>query len=273
MASFVFVFLCVAVAAVKSAILNPWSKVEANKCGVEASTNLVHHNPWLVYIEYWRGNSDTEIRCAGTLIDSKHVVTAAHCVRTLKFSHLIARLGEYDVNSKEDCVQGVCADPIVRIKVAEIIVHPNYSNREHDIAILRLEEEAPYTDFIRPICLPSGDLAEDTQFLAAGWGEIPTKGFFSHVKKIVPLPYWNRERCQKVYQYNYIPENVICAGGEEGIDTCRGDSGGPLTRVGETIELWGVTSHGNIHCGTKNSPGIYTSVADHLDWIKTVLKS
>lgn len=58
---------------------------------------------------------------------------------------LIARLGEYDVNSKEDCVQGVCADPIVRIKVAEIIVHPNYSNREHDIAILRLEEEAPYT--------------------------------------------------------------------------------------------------------------------------------
>ncbi|KAH9631243.1 hypothetical protein HF086_011947 [Spodoptera exigua] len=235
MAFFVFVLLCVAVAEVKSAILNPWSKVEAVQCGVEASTNLVHHNPWLVYIEYWRGDTDTEIRCAGTLIDNKHIVTAAHCVKTLKFSRLVARLGEYDVYSKEDCVQGVY--------------------------------------FIRPICLPSGDLEKDTQFFAAGWGEIPTKGFFSHVKKIIPLPYWTREECQRVYQYNHIPENVICAGGEEGIDTCRGDSGGPLTRVRDTIELWGVTSHGNIHCGTKNSPGIYTSVADHLDWIKTVLDS
>lgn len=130
-----------------------------------------------------------------------------------------------------------------------------------------------FLDFIRPICLPTGDLKQDTEFYAAGWGEIPKKGYYAHVKKIIRLPYWSREECQAAYKYNVIPEHVICAGGEYGIDTCRGDSGGPLTLVKDTIELWGVTSHGNVNCGTKDSPGIYTNVADHMDWIQSVLDS
>lgn len=36
-------------------------------------------------------------------------------------------------------------------------------------------------------------------------------------------------------------------------------------------ELWGVTSAGNSHCGTKNSPGLYTNVADHLQWVENAL--
>lgn len=58
---------------------------------------------------------------------------------------LVARFGEYDIYSTKDCVRGVCADPIVRIKVAAIMMHPGYVDKTHDIAILRLEEDAPYT--------------------------------------------------------------------------------------------------------------------------------
>lgn len=110
-------------------------------------------------------------------------------------------------------------------------------------------------------------------FVAAGWGEIPTEHIYSHVKKIIPLPLWEREKCQASYKHTVLPQHVICAGGEEGIDTCRGDSGGPLIRVHKTVELWGVTSGGNVECGTKNSPGIYTSVKDHLEWIQSVIIS
>ncbi|CAH0598200.1 unnamed protein product [Chrysodeixis includens] len=265
-----FSIVCVFSAMITGVICVPFGLWKnGHECGVEASTNLVHHNPWLVYLEYWRGDSRSEIRCAATLIDSRHIITAAHCIKKPRFSRLVARLGEYDINSKVDCVRGVCADPVVRIDIEDITVHPGYDGKEHDIAILRLKEEAPYTDFIRPVCLPSGDLAKNTQFFAAGWGEIPNKGYYSHVKKIIPLPYWTREECQATYKYNVIPEHVICAGGQEGIDTCRGDSGGPLTNVKDTIELVGVTSGGNVHCGTKDSPGIYTSVAAYMDWIKS----
>lgn len=128
-----------------------------------------------------------------------------------------------------------------------------------------------FTDFIRPICLPSGELLRDTVFAAAGWGEIPLKGYFSSTKKIIPLPLWGRAECEAVYKHFKVPHNAICAGGEEGIDTCRGDSGGPLVWLKSRAELWGVTSAGNTRCGTKNYPGIYTNVADHLPWVEDVL--
>ncbi|XP_075985841.1 uncharacterized protein LOC142982971 [Anticarsia gemmatalis] len=256
---------------IQSVIDNNLSHV--SKSGVEASTNLVHHNPWLVYIEYYRGEHLIDVRCAGSLIDERHIITAAHCIKHPRFNRLVARLGEYDLYSKVDCVQGVCADPVVKIEVEEIIVHPEYDGKEHDIAILRLAKDAPYTDFIRPISLPSGVLESHTTFFASGWGEIPQKGVYSHVKKIVPLPLWTRKDCQASYKHITLPESVICAGGEEGIDTCRGDSGGPLTRVQDTVELWGVTSGGNSRCGTKNSPGVYTKVIDYLDWIQSVIDS
>lgn len=120
--------------------------------------------------------------------------------------------------------------------------------------------------------MPKGELKTDTTFFAAGWGEIPLKGIYAHDKKIIPLPLWNKKDCQAAYKHIVLPQSVICAGGQEGIDTCRGDSGGPFTRVEKTVELWGVTSGGNVRCGTKNFPGIYTKVVDYLHWIETVIK-
>lgn len=43
--------------------------------------------------------------------------------------------------------------------------------------------------------------------------------------------------------------------------------------VREKIELWGVTSIGNVKCGTKDSPGIYMNVADYLEWILAVVET
>ncbi|CAB3225809.1 unnamed protein product [Arctia plantaginis] len=271
MSSLVFVFAVLCLSGVWGMKLDWWNNVDS-KCGVEASTHLVHHNPWLVYLEYWRKDL-VDIRCAATLIDKRHLITAAHCIKKPRFKRLVARLGEYDLLSDKDCVQGVCTDPLVKIDVENVYVHPEYDGREHDIAIVRLAEDAPYTDFIRPVCLPKGELKTDTTFFAAGWGEIPMKGIYAHDKKIIPLPLWNKKDCQASYKHIVLPESVICAGGQEGIDTCRGDSGGPLTRVQETVELFGVTSGGNARCGTKNYPGIYTKVVDYLDWIEAVIKS
>ncbi|XP_059044939.1 CLIP domain-containing serine protease HP8-like [Achroia grisella] len=241
------------------------------KCGVEASSSLIHHNPWLVYLQYYRRDHVADIRCAGTLIDSRHIVTAAHCVKKIKYQRLAARLGEYDVSSDLDCLQGICSET-VDIEISDVFIHPGYDSHRHDIAVLRLAKEAPYTDFIRPVCLPTGAVRQDVTFYAAGWGVKPSTYLYSNLKKIIPLPYCPTSQCQKAYSNLNLTDDIICAGGEEGIDTCKGDSGGPLMWIKERTELWGVTSSGNVICGTKGAPAIYTSVPEHLDWIKTVIE-
>ena len=68
----------------------------------------------------------------------------------------------------------------------------------------------------------------------------------------------------------------LCAGGEEGKDTCFGDSGGPLVAggtAGPPFQLVGLTSFGKGFCGRENNFGVYTVVADFREWIEDSLKN
>lgn len=67
----------------------------------------------------------------------------------LFFNRVTIRLGEYDTQSEEDCLDGVCADPVLEIPVHRAIPHPGYSdrntNRKDDIALVRLANRVRYS--------------------------------------------------------------------------------------------------------------------------------
>lgn len=64
----------------------------------------------------------------------------------------------------------------------------------------------------------------------------------------------------------------MCAGGEIGVDSCKGDSGGPLFYPA-TLDVvrmvqFGIISAGVSVCSNTNTfPGIYVRTAHYMRWI------
>ncbi|ETN60940.1 CLIP-domain serine protease subfamily B [Anopheles darlingi] len=238
--------------------------------------------PWAALLFYDTGRNRTVPNCGGTLITNNHVITAAHCVVdrpkwTLKF----VRFNDFNISSTENCTEynnkTVCRDDYL---VDKIIPHPEYNmklkSRPNDICLLWLAREVVVTDFLIPICLPlSSELQKlpvvGEEFVVAGWGATENR-LMSEVLLYVELPGVDNEACNSVYSVANVTltDKQLCVGGLKGLDSCRGDSGGPLMRQeGFRSYLVGVVSFGARNCGTENLPGVYTNVVKYLNWIET----
>ena len=167
----------------------------------------------LVYSSY------TRPFCGGTLISSRHVLTAAHCLKHVQSPVSIkATIGEHNIVDWE-------AD---RVDVAEIIKHPNYDSARHDndYAILRLSQDVPFTSKVSPVCLPDKveTMYEGVLATVTGWGTLKERGT-SRTLHEVDVTVTSNAVCKKAYPR--LTSNMICAA-DRGKDSCQGDSGGPL---------------------------------------------
>ncbi|XP_058795516.1 CLIP domain-containing serine protease HP8-like [Phymastichus coffea] len=266
------------------------------ECGSDLSNRIVggniteiHEFPWMALLEYSKPDGRTT-SCGGVIINKRYVLTAAHCLkgkdlpRTWKLEWV--RLGEYNTATERDCVPDgdegqKCSDPPVTIRIEEQIVHEDYApysaHQRYDIALLRLSRDMPYTDYIRPICLPDNSNVA-SKLTAAGWGRTELRSG-SDIKLKVALPLVDFRQCSRVYRNHQVNlgEGQFCAGGEKGFDSCRGDSGGPIMmREKEARPRWkvaGIVSFGPANCGMEGFPGVYTKVYDFLPWIMAKLRA
>lgn len=109
-----------------------------------------------------------------------------------------------------------------------------------------------------------------------GWGVTETQEL-SSVKLKADVPILSNSACLLIYpNTSYVSSNQICAGGEEGVDACRGDSGGPLMQryfYSQEMEAQQWYQEGIIYrglgCGGKDVPSLYTRVTRYTAWILT----
>ncbi|XP_019870922.1 CLIP domain-containing serine protease HP8-like [Aethina tumida] len=270
------------------------------QCGVDTQNRIfggesadLDEFPWMVLVEYERPSKVRGFYCGGVLINEKYVLTAAHCVigkdLPKDWKLISVRLGEYNTDTDIDCIDYKvgnyrdCAPEPQNIAVEERIPHEAYDpydvNQENDIALLRLVKPAVYSEYVRPICLPTtaAELSKDytsKNVYVAGWGKTENRSE-SNIKLKLMVPVRSPQDCTSTYRkanVNLSPQNQICAGGIKGKDSCRGDSGGPLMSLeaNEGSINWfsiGVVSFGPTPCGMENWPGVYTNVANYVRWI------
>ena len=222
------------------------------------------YHPWQVYFQ--AGMTETiKFQCGGSIISDKYIITAAHCCMwgvAEKFSGIIHGLTKI--------LEPI---PVENYKdVKKITSHPGYDaiKKQHDIALVEITQRLEFNRYTAPICLPHAGfcLNSGKTLTATGWGATSEGGQTSVHLQAVNLPLNSNSHCKDVHDPLPIFQGMVCAGGEAGKDACQGDSGGPLIfRDANGVNvLVGVTSWG-IGCARPDLPGVYTRVANYLDWI------
>ncbi|XP_017053007.1 serine protease 7 [Drosophila ficusphila] len=264
------------------------------KCGPHSFSDKVYNGNdtavdefnWMALLEYVDRRGRRELSCGGSLINSRYVLTAAHCVigevEKAVGRLTTVRLGEYDTSKDIDCIDGYCNQPILEMGIEQAIVHPQYDpnnkDRTHDIALLRLDRPVVLNEYIQPVCLPlvSTRQAINTGeiLVVSGWGRTTTARK-STIKQRLDLPVNDHDSCARKFATRNIQliSSQLCVGGEFYRDSCDGDSGGPLMRRAYD-QAWfqeGVVSFGN-RCGLEGWPGVYTRVSDYMDWIQETIR-
>eukprot|EP00111_Clytia_hemisphaerica_P002747 TCONS_00007727-protein len=232
-----------------------------------------HSWPWQIGLHRNGG-----FMCGGSIINSRWVVTAAHCVNgmSLLTTNFTVKLGDHDrrINEGEQI-----------IKVSKAVVHYSYENSreskfDNDIALLQLEQPIKFGRNVQPVCLPSqGDAPKvGSKCYITGWGKIGHQGGSHTILQQLGLTVQSKETCAKHNsKIGKITDRMICAANFDTTKNqsgCHGDSGGPFVcqNSNGSWTLHGAVSWGSPKCDTKDAISVFARVGQFRDWIEKTIQ-
>jgi trypsin len=254
--------------------------------------------PWQAAVVYnpskASGTAHDRQFCGGSLVTSRIVITAAHCVYDSDPDCLDAFLGQapcvslqgdpggdgttkLDPNDVDAVLGRTTLSQPGGVELPSIGASyranydPNYQGDgvpRYDVGYLVLSSASTQTQIKiassdeRSLWLPGSPVD------ISGWGSTkkctancgPTSDdlMAAHTQVI------DDSTCSADYGADFDPGTMVCAGSQSGgVDTCAGDSGGPLEAPlgGGVYRLVGITGWGS-GCAQPGAPGVYTRVAE-----------
>jgi secreted trypsin-like serine protease len=221
--------------------------------------------------------------CTGDLIAPTWVLTAGHCAAvtgafgvpvpaTLPPSAYRVTLGTVNADhsgGETIAVKSVHADPDYFVA----------NGTGHDVSLLELVRPATVAPVQIASRLDHPRWAAGRKLTIAGFGLTSENGSEPAVMQEAEVPRVSDTECSAAYSDTtpvagdaFDPETALCAGyAQGGVDTCEGDSGGPLlTTFADGARLVGATSYGE-GCARAGKPGVYARLTGGP--VKTFIRS
>ncbi|XP_019881235.1 uncharacterized protein LOC109609057 [Aethina tumida] len=212
-------------------------------CGVKKPSSFEGSGKyaWQAAIYIKKNETYKDFICAGTLISSNVILTAAHCITS------------FDDNTAENVEKYEVAvgnyyreyrhtrDVFAQVsKIKKFIVHESFKgivqNYLSDLAMIVVETPFTLSEFIRPICLDFRDslkLTPGKRGILVGWGYRGiANDYLSTTQKVVHIVYEDFTVCASLLPNDFkqfLTSDKICGRNyNSSVNVCKGDSGAGL---------------------------------------------
>lgn len=189
--------------------------------------------PWMVSY-FHNGGEENAFICGGTLISSKSVITAAHCVH--EKGNLPRQVDEalFYIGKNMIKFYGEEKDFVIA-PASKFIIHPSWDSSKRsisydgDIAMVILSRTIPVTPSIQPICLWTAtsnyDDIVNQNGVIAGFGKTEFSNTSSDIPYWVPVTAVDEGTCLRSNEVfaSITSKRTFCIGGRDRRGPCNGE--------------------------------------------------